>query len=37
MGNAEFTKAEQTIRESINAMNIPEADCFIKEFYLPMN
>ena len=32
MGNAEFTKAEQTIRESINAMNIPEADCFIKEF-----
>ena len=32
MGNAEFTKAEQTIRESIDAMNIPEADCFIKEF-----
>ena len=32
MGNAEFVKAEQTIRESIGAMKIPEADCFIKEF-----
>ena len=29
MGNAEFVKAEQTIRESIGAMKIPEADCFI--------
>lgn len=32
MGNAEFAKAEQTIRESICAMQIPEVDCFIKEF-----
>ncbi len=32
MGNAEFAKAEQTIREAIYAMKIPEADCFMEEF-----
>ncbi len=33
MGNAEFAKAEQTIRESIGTMKIP-VDCFVKEFCL---
>ena len=27
-----FVKAEQTIRESIGTMKIPEVDCFVKEF-----
>lgn len=32
MGNAEFHKAEQTIRASIEAMHLPEADVFLDEF-----
>lgn len=32
MGNAEFIRAEQTIRKAILDMNIPEVHCFIKEF-----
>lgn len=32
MGNEEFRKAEQTIRASIEAMRLPEADVFLAEF-----
>ena len=32
MGNLEFEKAEQALRESIRAMALPEADCFMAEF-----
>ena len=28
MGNQEFTQAEQTLRESLAALHIPEADWF---------
>ena len=31
-GNREFSKAKQSILKSIEEMNIPEADVFIKEF-----
>ena len=31
-GNREFSKAKISITESINAMNLPEADTFLKEF-----
>ena len=32
MGNEEFRKAEQTIRASIEAMHLPEANVFLEEF-----
>lgn len=32
MGNAEFLRAEQTIRTAIAELHLPEADCFVKEF-----
>lgn len=32
MGNTEFKKAEQTILNSIEQLDLPEADYFIKEF-----
>ncbi|WP_085832112.1 5'-deoxynucleotidase [Clostridium merdae] len=32
MGNAEFHRAEQAQRETIMAMGLPEADCFLAEF-----
>ena len=32
MGNAEFRRAEQAQRETILAMNLPEAECFLTEF-----
>lgn len=32
MGNAEFAKAEQTLRKCITEMQVAEADCFIAEF-----
>lgn len=32
MGNAEFRKAEQTIRASIEEMDLPEANVFLQEF-----
>lgn len=32
-GNREFLKAEQTIIKSIEDMHLPEADCFMKEFF----
>ncbi len=31
-GNRDFLKAEESIRDSLTAMNLPEADCFLKEF-----
>ena len=31
-GNREFSKAKISITESIKAMNLPEADTFLKEF-----
>ena len=31
-GNMEFAKAEQSTLESIKAMNMPEADDFIRDF-----
>ena len=32
MGNKEFTKAEQTLRQALAEMKLPEVDCFLKEF-----
>ena len=32
MGNAEFRRAEQPQRETILAMGLPEAECFLTEF-----
>lgn len=32
MGNAEFRKAEQSLRSAVKEMNLPEADCFLEEF-----
>ena len=32
MGNAEFLRAEQTIRTAIAELQLPEADCFVEEF-----
>ena len=32
MGNEEFTKAEQTLRQSLTEMKLPEVDCFLEEF-----
>lgn len=32
MGNAEFLRAEQTIRTAIAELHLPEADCFVEEF-----
>jgi 5'-deoxynucleotidase len=32
MGNSEFSKAEATLRQAVNDMHLPEADCFVKEF-----
>lgn len=32
MGNAEFEKAEAASRKAIQAMKVPEADCFVREF-----
>lgn len=32
VGNTEFESAEQSTREAIQAMHLPEADCFLKEF-----
>lgn len=32
MGNAEFADAEKTVRASVTAMQIPEADVFLREF-----
>lgn len=32
MGNLEFEKAERALRESVKAMDLPEADCFVREF-----
>lgn len=32
MGNAEFGKAEEAQRQSILAMGLPEANCFLEEF-----
>ncbi len=31
-GNAEFSRAEQTLRRAVEEMGLPEADCFLKEF-----
>ena len=31
-GNRDFSKAEQGILEAIRKMELPEADCFVKEF-----
>ena len=31
-GNAEFVKASDSVREAIEKMNMPEANCFLKEF-----
>ncbi len=31
-GNSEFEKAASSVREAIAVMNLPEADCFLKEF-----
>lgn len=32
MGNAEFARAEQTIRKTVMAMDMPEVHCFLAEF-----
>lgn len=32
MGNAEFADAEKTVRASVTAMQMPEADVFLREF-----
>lgn len=32
MGNAEFSKAKESIEASIHAMNLPEAEVFMEEF-----
>ena len=32
MGNAEFCQAELALREAIDRLRCPEADCFLKEF-----
>ena len=32
MGNMDFTAAEKSTLESVHAMNLPEAEEFIKEF-----
>lgn len=32
MGNAEFLRAEQTIRTAIAELHLSEADCFVEEF-----
>ncbi|HHV30922.1 MAG: 5'-deoxynucleotidase [Ruminococcaceae bacterium] len=32
MGNNEFTRAEATLRSTVAAMHLPEADCFLEEF-----
>ena len=32
MGDAEFLRAEQTIRTAIAELHLPEADCFVEEF-----
>ncbi len=32
MGNAEFIKAEQTIRKAVLEMDMPEVQCFLTEF-----
>lgn len=31
-GNTEFVRAEQTLRRAVEALELPEADCFLKEF-----
>ena len=31
-GNAEFSRAEQTLRRAVEDMRLPEADCFLTEF-----
>ncbi|HIR47520.1 MAG TPA: 5'-deoxynucleotidase [Candidatus Caccousia avicola] len=31
-GNAEFSRAEQTLRRAVEDMHLPEADCFLTEF-----
>lgn len=33
MGNAEFSQAETTLRKAVEDLHIPEADCFLKEFF----
>lgn len=33
-GNAEFSRAEQTLRRAVEDMHLPEAGCFLTE-YLP--
>ncbi len=32
MGNSEFLKAETALRQTVEAMHLPEADCFMEEF-----
>ena len=32
MGNAEFEKAEFSLRQAVLSMHLPEADCFLEEF-----
>lgn len=32
MGNDEFRTAEQTIRETVNSLDLPEADIFVRDF-----
>ena len=32
MGNMEFRKAEETLRLSLEKMNLPEVNCFLEEF-----
>lgn len=31
-GNTDFARAEQTLRRAVEALELPEADCFLKEF-----
>ena len=32
MGNAEFSRAKDTLEQSLRAMNLPAVDCFLSEF-----
>lgn len=32
MGNSEFFKAEAALRQAVNDLHLPEADCFVEEF-----
>ena len=32
MGNVEFRSAEETLRQAVEAMQLPEVDCFLAEF-----